>query len=92
MYGEFSLPELFDGWKAEPVPDKIARVAKPKVRETLAAARLSVQTAFETLLSYFNQDDDPSPRLAARLGAAGKSLQSRLERLDDRLRSLDALV
>lgn len=91
MYGEFCLQELFDGWKATPVPEKIARITKPKVRESLAAAQLAVQNAFENLLAYFDKEDDPSPVLATRLGALGKSLQGRRERLEERLRSLDAL-
>lgn len=91
MYGDFSLGELFEGWKTDPVPEKIARITKPKVRETLAAARAGVQAAFENLQDYFNQDVDPSPRLATRLGTAGTSLLARLDRLDERIRSLDAL-
>jgi len=90
-YGDFSLGELFEGWKTDPVPEKIALITKSKVREKLAAARAQVQTAFESLQNYFNQDDEPSPRLATRLGQSANSLITRQERLDDRLSSLDAL-
>jgi hypothetical protein len=91
MYGAFSLQELFDGWKATPVPMEVTRITKSKVRETLAAAQVAVKNSFESLLDYFNKDDDPSDVLAKRLGALGNSLLARQERLEERLRSIDAL-
>ena len=92
MYGKFSLQQLFDGWKATPVPDAVASIAKPTVRKKLVATKEAVESAYETLFAYFNQEADPSPRLANRLGALGKSLQARRDRLEERIRSLDALV
>jgi hypothetical protein len=81
-YGEFSLGELFNGWKTDPVPEKIALITKSDVRKMLTVARERAQTAFESLQNYINQDDEPSPRLAARLALSANSLISRLERLD----------